>query len=420
LRDAVEPAADRLPHDTADPISEFYTRHPYPPPVENLDRARDEWRDGSRARTDYHLFWPQAAYRSNLDILIAGCGTWQAAKYAVCRPEATVVGIDISPTSIEHTNRLKQKYGLTNLEVRQLPVEHVEQLQRDFDLIVSTGVLHHLADPDRGLRALRSVLRRDGAMYVMVYAPYGRAGIYMLQDYCRKLRIDASPQQLHDLLATLQAMPSSHPLVALLRGARDTTNVDALSDALLNPRDRSYSVPQLFDLLEGNGMTFGRWQLQAPYLARCGAIATTPHAGRLAALPEREQYAALELWRGTMASHSVIAYRNDAEVGKAPSRIDELVADFVRYVPVRLPWTRLVEERLPAGAAAILLNTSHQFHDLLLVIRSEEKRLFDAIDGHRTVADIAEHLRVGDLTRVRTFFDRLYAYDQIVFDRSRA
>ena len=51
-----------------------------------------------------------------------------------------------------------------------------------FDQIVCTGVLHHLADPDVGLSALRSVLKPDGAMQLMVYAPYGRTGIYMLQD----------------------------------------------------------------------------------------------------------------------------------------------------------------------------------------------------------------------------------------------
>lgn len=33
---------------SSDPVCEFYTDHPYPPPVENLDRARDEWRDENR------------------------------------------------------------------------------------------------------------------------------------------------------------------------------------------------------------------------------------------------------------------------------------------------------------------------------------------------------------------------------------
>lgn len=230
-----------------DPISEFYTRHPYPPPVANLDRARDEWRDANRHRAEFHLLWPGKAYRATLDILIAGCGTWQAAKYALCRPDARVIGVDVSATSIAHTQKLQQQYDLKNLEIRQLPIERVGELERQFDLIVCTGVLHHLADPDAGLRALRDVLKVDGAMYLMV----------------------------------------------------------------------------------------------------------------------------------------------------------------------------LIQERLPAGAAGVLLNKSHPYHDLILVLSAEDKRLFDAIDGRRNIANIAERPS-GDHHRVRALFEKLWWYDQVVFDTSHA
>src|SRR5262245_4619714 len=273
---AIDVAWNRGSDVDSDPVAEFYTRHPYPPPVANLDRARDEWRDETRHRADHHLMWPGRAYRADLDILVAGCGTWQAAKYAVCRPDARVAGIDVSATSIEHTEKLKRQYNLTNLELRQLALEHVGELERSFDLIVCTGVLHHLADPDAGLRALRAVLRTEGTLYLMVYAPFGRIGVYMLQDYCRRLGLGASDREIHDLVTTLETLPPAHPLVTLLRGSRDARNPDALADALLNPRDRSYSVPQLLDFIERNGFTFGRWCWQRPYLPHCGALCATP------------------------------------------------------------------------------------------------------------------------------------------------
>ncbi len=142
--------AARTSNVISDPVCEFYTSHPYPPPVENLDRARDMWQDENVHRAEYHLLWPDKEYRPDLDVLVAGCGTWQAAKYALCHPAARVVGIDVSPTSLEHTEKLKQKYNLTNLETRQLPIENAGDLGQLFDHIICTGVLHHLVDPDCG------------------------------------------------------------------------------------------------------------------------------------------------------------------------------------------------------------------------------------------------------------------------------
>jgi hypothetical protein len=88
------------------------------------------------------------------------------------------------------------------------------------------------------------------------------------------------------------------------------------------------------------------------------------------------------------------------------------------YVPIRLPSTLCVQERLPPGAAAVLLNRAHPFHDLILAIRPQEKRMFDAIDGRRSIAEIAGH--AGEHARARAFFQKLWWYDQVVYDASKA
>src|ERR1041385_8781301 len=309
-----------------DPIVEFYTSHPYPPPLENLDRVRDMWQDRNIHRAEFHLLWPSKEYRADLDVLVAGCGTWQAAKFAVSHPAAGVVAIDISPTSLEHTEALKKKYDLTNLETRQLPIESAVDLDHCFDLIISTGVLHHLLDPDAGLRALRSVLNAEGVMYLMLYAPYARTGVYMLRDYCNRLGIEPTPQEINDLTQVLQMLPPYHPLLAIMRGARGGLDANALVDALLNPRDRTYSVPQLFEFVESNELKFARWYWQAPYSPYCGAIADTPHGPRIAALPERDQFTQMELWRGLISNHDFIVRGSDVK------EVTFDTEDYLRYV----------------------------------------------------------------------------------------
>ena len=401
---------------SADPVRDFYTNHPYPPPLENLDRVRDLWQDENFHRAEYHLLWPDKEYRADFDVLVAGCGTWQAAKFALTHPAARVVGIDVSPTSLEHTEKLKQKYNLTNLETRQLTVENTSDLDQRFDLIVCTGVLHHLVDPGAGLRALRSVLGTEGVMYLMLYAPYGRTGVYMLQEYCRRLGIGTSRQEINDLTATLKALPQFHPLLMMMRGSREALDADALTDALLNPRDRTYSVSQLLDFIESNDLMLQCWYWQAPYLPHCGAIATTPHASRLAALPEREQYMEMELWRGLMTNHDFVVHRSDANNGGAKVRFDD--ERYLKYVPIRRAWTMCTQEDLPPGAAGVLLNRTHLFHDLVLVIDEQEKRMYEAIDGRRSIAEIID--KADDKGTARNFFEKLWWYDQTVFDTSKA
>jgi hypothetical protein len=107
-------------------------------------------------------------------------------------------------------------------------------------------------------------------------------------------------------------LPRGHPLEQLLRDAPDFRNEAALADALLHPQDRAYSVPQLFDFCERAGLRFGRWIKQAPYSPHCGVMSRLPYASRLSTLPAADQYAAAELFRGTMVRHSVAAYRRDS------------------------------------------------------------------------------------------------------------
>ncbi|MGO9932220.1 MAG: class I SAM-dependent methyltransferase [Steroidobacteraceae bacterium] len=409
-RDKPESAADRV----AQRVSDFYEHHPYPPPVDSLERHRERWND-DRRRADAHLLWPREPYRDDRSILIAGCGTSQAARYALAWPRAAVVGIDVSTTSIQRTEKLKQKYRLDNLELRQLPVERAAELGRKFEHVVCTGVLHHLPDPDAGLRALHEVLEPLGAAHLMVYAPYGRTGIYLLQDYCRRLGIGTSSKEIKDLADSLGALPPDHPLAPLLRNSPDFRDEAALADALLHPQDRAYSVPQLLDYLAAGGLRLGRWLRQAPYLPQCGAPALRPHQALLSRLALHEQYAAMELFRGSMVRHSVIAYRND--------RPDHHSMDFTTnawsaYVPIRLQDTIVVQERLPPGAVAVLINQNHTFRDLYLPIDAQQKTLFDAIDGKRSISEIAPQIALRDAARL--LFEKLWRYDQIVLDASRA
>jgi SAM-dependent methyltransferase len=388
-----------------DAVSRFYNDHPYPPPIGDLETYRAAWSDGSRRRIEHFRLWPTLRFRDDHSILVAGCGTSQAAKYAVRYPRARVLGIDVSATSIRATVDLAAQHRLTNLEVQQLAIEDVGSLGASFDHIVCTGVLHHLDDPAIGLAALRSVLAPSGVVDLMLYARYGRTGVAMIQEYCRMLDVRPEPGEIDDLVASLRELPVGHPIGNLLRNTPDFSDDDALADAVLNPRERVYSVPEVFELLDTNGLRFDRWVRQAPYRPQCGVVSELPHGRRIASLPPAGQYAALELFRGTMVRHSLIARSSD----DPSSELSFTGTKWQSYVPHRVATGAVIEDKLPAGVAAALLNRAHTYPDLVLFVTAAELVMFEAIDGRRTIGQIGGNAN---------FFERLWWQDLIVVDAS--
>ena len=388
-----------------DAIVDFYDRYPYPPPVDDLDRQAAAWRDGRLRRIEHARLWPRRPYRDDHTILVAGCGTAQAARYALRYRSARVVGIDVSRAALEHTRTLASRYGLDRLELHELPIEEAATLGERFDHIVCTGVLHHLADPGLGLRALADVLAPGGATVLMLYARYGRTGVTMLQDYCRMLGVTPTSSDVDDLVRTLRELPLGHPLGHLLRSAPDFADPGALADALLNPHERAYTVAGLLDLVAGAGLRFARWVRQAPYVARCGVMAELPHARRLAALPIEQQFAAMELFRGTMTRHSFIAVRADDPV--APISFDGEA--WRQFVPIRTAGATAVRDRTP-HAAAVLLERSHSDTDLVTFVDARRLEQFEAIDGTTPIGAFTDP--------DPGFFAQLWWHDLIVVDAS--
>lgn len=398
--------------DTATTVRTFYEKYPYPPPIDDLKSYRYRWEGSRRRHANFHLLWPNKCFRPDFRILVAGCGTSQAAKYAIRWPEAQIVGIDFSAVGVRHTEALKRKHGLDNLEVRQLPLELVGDLGIRFDHIACTGVIHHLPDPEADLTALRAVLEPGGTMHLMVYAPYGRNGIYMLQNFFRRVLGPGAAFQ--DVVTALRFLPRDHPLVTILREAPDFRTEEGLADAFLNPQDRAFSVPQFFGLLRASGLTFGRWFRQAPYSFRVGLMSGLPDAFQRKQLSTEDEFAAAELFRGTMTRHSALVYRDDCQ---CRPEIHFRGDSWLAYIPIAVPDAVCVQERLPPGMAAVLINRAHSFTDIVLPLRRHEKQLFDLVNGERTIRQIASS--TTDSQNIRSLFERLWWHDQIVFDATR-
>jgi SAM-dependent methyltransferase len=359
----------------SDVVGRQYERWGYPPPIPDLE----EWTAGHWEWFDpvysHRILWPDRQYKPDLDILIAGCGTNQAAVFAYTNPNAKVVAVDISRSSLDHHQYLKRKHGLGNLELHQMPIEELPALELDFDLIVSTGVLHHLSDPLAGMKAIGGCLRRDGAMAVMVYAKYGRIGVELLESVFRDLGLrqdDASVQIVKD---TISLLPPDHPAQSYLKLARDLQTDAAYVDTFLHGRARSYTVEECIDLVASAGLVFQGWFHKAPYYPHDLLTPPGEFYRALSALPEIKLWSVVERLQTSNGCHFFIACRRDRP--KESYTINFSTADSLNYVPLMRTHCGLSGGDIFWPGARMRLNPV-------------QLSFMQNVDGRRTIREIAD------------------------------
>jgi SAM-dependent methyltransferase len=251
-----------------------------------------------------------------------------------------------------------------------------------FDYIDCCGVLHHLPDPAAGLAALTSVLALGGGMGLMLYAPHGRTGVYMLQDALRLLAPEAEPPatRLDTAHRVMRHLPESAWLRRNTLFADHITGGDAgLYDLLLNPRDRAYTVPALFDLLHGAGLQVTA--LMEPMRYDPAIYLPDPKLRRrIATLDPVARAALAEALCGNMSTHVIYCVRQ-AEAPPPPDGTAPGAVPVMREMGAG----DLARAIRPDGMLAF------QFDGLrvLVPLPPLAPALLRLIDGQRTVAAIA-------------------------------
>jgi SAM-dependent methyltransferase len=344
---------------------------------------------------DHWIFGSKRPAEQPLRALVAGGGTGDGAimlaqQLAWAGRPGEVVWLDRSGAARKVAEARAAVRGLTNLRFVEGSILDLPDLGK-FDYVDCCGVLHHLPDPAAGLRNLVGMLAPGGGMGIMVYAPHGRTGVYMLQDALRRLappgeppaaRVDIGKRVMRHLPETawLRKNPWITDHLPLPQGGGDP----GLYDLLLNPRDVAFTVPQLVELVEGAGMRIAC--LVEPLRYDPDPLLPDPKLrARTAGMSMIERAALAESLAGNMGVHIVYLRRAEDPEVKAdwedPSAVPVLrshdgptVAKGVRggSLPVSFDGIRVVLP-MPPLAAAIL----------------------SRVDGKRSFAEIAREVEAG-------------------------
>lgn len=244
------PTFGSLASSDASPVRSLYEAHPYPRWVTLRETGPLPNRQAlARHFADAELAFLDAPFR----LLEAGCGTGHGAmQAALARPHASVTAIDFTLASIAYAAMMAERLGAANVRFLRMDLHDLPQLEESFDYVRCIGVLHHLPDPIRGAKALVSRLRPGGIVRFSVYSRLSRRELVRLRgkyDLRPDLTDDEARERRHRiLLEEPQTVEDRIPLRA------DFFDLDRFRDLLCHPLERTYSIPELAELVGAMGI----------------------------------------------------------------------------------------------------------------------------------------------------------------------
>ena len=247
-------------------VAKLYNTYPFPPdPLSDLEPPGYNWRWSWTAA--YSFCTGIKPDTQDIRILDAGCGTGSGTDYLIYQnPGAEVTAIDLSEKALAVAEERCNRSGVIAkhdkpVNFYNLKLEEATQLEGEFDLINCVGVLHHLPEPDKGIKALAEKLKPGGILHVFVYAELGRWEISLMQKAIALLQGDRRGDYRDGVKVGREIfarLPENNRLVKQEkeRWALENHRDEAFADMYVHPQEIDYNIDTLFDLIDASGLNF--------------------------------------------------------------------------------------------------------------------------------------------------------------------
>ncbi|MFL2845905.1 MAG: tetratricopeptide repeat protein [Candidatus Puniceispirillaceae bacterium] len=251
----VLPALEEITDEVSFKVKEQYEAHPYPRWVNlglplqpaTIFKVVNELK--------LNLFDQKIKEVESPNILIAGCGTGQhSIGTAVRFTGSKVLAIDLSMSSLSYARRKTEEFGIQNIDYMQADILGLGKLDRQFDIVQSSGVLHHMDDPLAGWRVLTDCLKPGGLMKIGLYSELGRQHIAEIRQEISKAGIGSSDEEMKSFRTEVINSDQGHHQKIL--NSHDFYSLSTLRDLLFHIQEHRFTIPQIQDCLSELGLKF--------------------------------------------------------------------------------------------------------------------------------------------------------------------
>jgi SAM-dependent methyltransferase len=160
----------RLPSDgVTEDVRRFYESAPFPgyPPRESLQSLR------ARAERNAFAQLLDRAIAGDAHIADVGCGTGQMCLF-LARADRVVVGADLARASLVLGAAAAARFGLERVQFVEADLHQPALRRRAFDVVYSSGVVHHTRDPRAAFGRMVELARPGGIIVLGVYNAIAR------------------------------------------------------------------------------------------------------------------------------------------------------------------------------------------------------------------------------------------------------
>ncbi len=241
-------------------VQNQYEENPYPRWVRMARRQSDTIMNFLSGKFPLAAFERQPG-RVMKDILVAGCGTGQhSISSALKFGGENMLAVDLSLASLAYARRKSDELSLP-ISYGQADILELGALDRDFDVIESLGVLHHMKDPYAGWKVLLSRLRPHGFMWLGFYSETARRNIVEARARIAKKGLGASADDIRGFRQELADSGDAESFASLLK-SEDFFSVSAARDLMFHAQEHRLTLPAIAQFLKENNLTFLGFELE--------------------------------------------------------------------------------------------------------------------------------------------------------------
>jgi len=308
-------------------VQDHYLDYPYPHrnPEDEKTRLLRIYGD-YLGEINHWLFEGKKEFKKGFRVLIAGGGTGDSTVYLAEQlkgTDADIVYLDFSKNSMKIAQERAKNRGLKNITWINDSILNIPDLKLGkFDYIQCSGVLHHLENPDAGLKVLSDSLTDDGGMGIMVYAQYGRTAVYQIQDIMKMVNegVESRQEEVKNGWEVMNNLPATNWYNRGKDLLSDHINHGdvGMYDMFLHKQDRAYTVPQIYDFVEKAKLNFVEFNSahSRAMLNIVRYIKDPVLLKRLQKMDKSKQQAMCEIMCGSIIKHSFYVSKKEKPVAK--------------------------------------------------------------------------------------------------------